>query len=185
MATPASSAYAFHHRFDAVPDKHTSVASGAPSNAQTGDEHFEYPDLDAGQFYASAAPHTATAPAPSNLPDFPEFKSFDSKSEFFSNNNSFQQYAPRPALSAALVEPQSAQIEGSPELDQLDMSATSVVPEAAPEAQAPVAAPLHEQAPAQIASPPQASQHVSAPAPRLSAEATRADANALGAHRQP
>ncbi|CBQ73609.1 related to SKT5-protoplast regeneration and killer toxin resistance protein [Sporisorium reilianum SRZ2] len=198
MATPASSAYAFHHRFDAVPDKHTPIASGASATAPNGEEHFEYPDLDAGQFYSSAAPHAAAAPAPapapSTLPDFPEFKSFDSKSEFFSNNNFFQQYAPQPALSAALVEPQSAQIEGSPELDQLDTSATSEPPQAAPEANAPLAAaPLHQQAPAQLASPPHPPQHAAAaaaaaPAPRLSTEATRAAVNGNAhslSHQQP
>ncbi|SPO26689.1 related to SKT5 - protoplast regeneration and killer toxin resistance protein [Ustilago trichophora] len=130
MATPASSAYAFHHRFDAVPAKDASASASnepAPSGARLSAENFEYPDLDAGQFYSSAATHTAPAPAPamSKLPDFPEFKSFDNKSDLFSSNNFFQQYAPHPAASAALVEPQSAQIEESPSDEQLDSAAAA------------------------------------------------------------
>lgn len=152
MATPA---YAFHHRFDAVPDKQPSMSNDASSTAQNGAEHFEYPDLDAGQFYSSAATHTAPVPAPSKLPDFPEFRSFDSKSEFLSNNNFFNQYAPHPAASAALVEPQSAQIEGSPEIDQVESSPAPASP---------------KQAPTQLESSPQEPQQ--APAPLLSTEAS-------------
>ncbi len=123
MATPASAAYAFHHRFDAAPAK--DAAAEAPSTARLSSENFEYPDLDAGQFYSSAAPHVTTAaPALTDLPDFPEFKSFDDKPDLFKSSNFFQQYSPHPAASAALVEPQSALIEGSPSSEHLeDLSA--------------------------------------------------------------
>ncbi|EST05039.1 Sel1-like protein [Kalmanozyma brasiliensis GHG001] len=135
MAAPASSAYAFHHRFDAAQGKDASASAGPlPNPHET--EHLEYPDLDAGQFYSSAATHSVPATTASQLPDFPEFKSFDSKSELFSttnsNNNFFQQYAPPSVASAALVEPQSAQIEGEPEPDQSAISSASAFHDDAP-----------------------------------------------------
>ncbi|KAJ1018934.1 hypothetical protein NDA16_004737 [Ustilago loliicola] len=154
MAAPATSGHAFHHRFHAVPDKE--VQPAANDTARLSSEGFSYPDLDAGQFYSSAATHTgavaaAPAPAMSKLPDFPEFKSFDDRSELFQNNNFFQQYAPHPAASAALVEPQSAQIEGSPSLEQL--VSTSVA------AHDDVTAPEPQQPPAQAPAAPSAAEH--------------------------
>lgn len=141
MATPASSAYAFHHRFDAVPDQQASKSDQPSSTAPNGADHFEYPDLDAGQFYSSAATHTAPAPAPSKLPEFPEFKGFDSKTDLFSNNTDlFSQYAPQPkatatatataaAAAAALIEPQSAQLEAAgSEPNQLSSTSTPSSP---------------------------------------------------------
>ncbi|KAJ1600401.1 hypothetical protein NDA14_007857 [Ustilago hordei] len=143
MAAPATSGHAFHHRFDALPDKEANPT--AKDNPRLSSEGFSYPDLDARHLYSSASNHSgaaAPAPAMSKLPDFPEFKGFDDRSELFQNNNFFQQYAPHPAASAALVEPQSAQIEASPSSEQLtstspaahqDASAQSVVPAAEPQ----------------------------------------------------
>ncbi|SNX85023.1 related to SKT5 - protoplast regeneration and killer toxin resistance protein [Melanopsichium pennsylvanicum] len=116
MATPASSGHAFHHRFDAVPAK--DVPSAIQSHMDQ--DHLEYPDLDAGHIYSSASTYTVPAPAPSKLPDFPEFTGLDSQNDLFTTNNFFQQYSAQPVASAALVEPQSAQIEGSPQADQLE-----------------------------------------------------------------
>ncbi|KAI3475824.1 hypothetical protein L1887_62724 [Cichorium endivia] len=141
MATPASSAYAFHHRFDAVQAKDAPAAASAnangtdvPSAARSSADNYSYPDLDAGQFYSSSAAHSSTAaPAPNALPDFPEFKGFDSKSDLFQTNNLFQQYSAQPtANAAALVEPQSAQIEESSSSDQLHAQ-PAVEPSSKPE----------------------------------------------------
>lgn len=121
MAAPASAAFNFHNRFDPIPEKDAAlisnpVPSEAAHNPRSSADNYSYPDLNAGKVYSSGAPHAAAAPALSALPDFPEFKSFDSESEVFQSNNLFQQFAPH---SAALVEPQSAQIEGSPSDEQL------------------------------------------------------------------
>lgn len=141
MAAPASSAYAFHHRFDAVQAKDAPAAASAnangadfPSAARSSADNYSYPDLDAGQFYSSSAAHSSTAaPAPNVLPDFPEFKGFDSKSDLFQTNNFFQQYSAQPtANAAALVEPQSAQIEESSSSDQLHAQ-PAVEPSSKPE----------------------------------------------------
>ncbi|GAC95170.1 hypothetical protein PHSY_002745 [Pseudozyma hubeiensis SY62] len=180
MAAPVSSAYAFHHRFDAAPEKQPSLLNEAPSKPQDGAEHFEYPDLDAGQFYSSAATHAIPAPALTKLPDFPEFKGFDSDSHFLSKDGAsdrlFSQYAPQHATSAALVEPQSAQIEGSPEANELDNAAEAeaAAPVSAPEPVQPAAA-SPQQASTQLVSPPD--QTAQAPTPHLPSEAGSAAAS--------
>lgn len=100
MSAPSVPSYAFHDRFNATQD--------SDADASYSSQH---------QHQSSADSHRATLePAPSSLPDFPEFKGFDNDQQLFQSNY-FEQFAPKITTPAASFEPQSAQIEHSTPVD--------------------------------------------------------------------